>query len=101
MAPQNATDDDPRTDQMKRDMANHFEQFEADYRNNDWGSIVYEDPEVVVVADHKGYEFEQWRDCFDTVGIEFSKIMHDLARQVTDRDWSADYPLVYDKFEGS
>lgn len=87
---------DPRSDEMKRTMAEHFEEMEAEYRDNDWGSIVYEDSEVVVVADHKGNEANEWSNEF---GREFRGMMHSLATQVTDHSWSTDYPIVFDKME--
>lgn len=85
---------DPRSDTMKRTMANHFAENEGDYRDADWAEIVYEDDSVVVVADHKGYEFDEWQTEF---GDGFGEMMHDLARQVTDHSWSTHYPLVFDK----
>lgn len=91
-----ANNTDPRTAEKKLTMAKHFEEYEADYREEDWCSIVYEDDQVVVVADHKGYEFSEWEGEY---GTDFSEHMHHLARQVTDHSWSADYPIVFDKME--
>lgn len=93
---QNAAD--PRTDEMKREMAEHFEEFEAEYREEDWANIVYEDDEVVLVEDLKGYEFTEWQDEFGD-DLEFSDAMHTLAEQLVDRSWPATYPIVFDKFE--
>jgi len=87
---------DPRTDSLKTEMAEHFAEFEADYRDADWCSIVYEDNEVVLIADHAGNEHSEWADehgDFD----EFTQMMHDLADQLSDRRWPADYPVVFDK----
>lgn len=88
---------DTRTDEMKREMAQHFEDFEGDYREEDWCSIVYEDEEVVLIADHIGHEWSEWQEEFDT--HEFSEAMHELATQLTDRRWGSDYPVVFDKTE--
>lgn len=88
--------EDPRTDQMKTEMAEHFDENEADYRDSDWANIVYEDGQVVLVEDIKGYEFGEWSDEF---GEDFSHIMHELAGQLVDRSWPATYPIVFDKFE--
>ena len=87
---------DPRTNSQKRRMARHFAENESEYRESDWSNIVYEDDEVVLVEDTKGYEFDEWQDEF---GEDFSETMHDLAGQLVDRRWPATYPLVFDKFE--
>lgn len=87
---------DDRTDKMKVEMAEHFRENEAEYRDSDWASVVYEDSEVVLVEDHKGYEFSEWSDEY---GRGFGEIMHDLADQLVDRRWPATYPLVFDKLE--
>ncbi len=86
---------DPRTTDEKQKMAKHFAEMEADYRDADWGEIVYEDDQVVVMADHKGYEFSEWSEEIE----DFSEKMHSLAEQLVDRKWPADYPLVFDKLE--
>jgi len=91
------TDADARSDHMKIEMANHFDTNEADYRDADWCSIVYEDDEVVVIADHKGFEHSEWSD--DFADEDFSGVMHTLARQLTDYSWSVHYPVVFDKLE--
>jgi hypothetical protein len=91
---------DGRTDHMKQMMAEHFAEMESEYRDGDWCSVVYEDDEVVLIADHKGYEFGEWRDEFDLADGRFSEIMHELAGQLTDRRWASDYPVVFDKLKG-
>jgi len=91
------TDADARSDHMKIEMANHFEMNESDYRDADWCTIVHEDDEVVVIADHKGFEHSEWQSDFDDV--EFSSIMHTLARQVSDYSWSVSWPVVFDKLD--
>lgn len=87
---------DDRTDKQKIEMAQHFAENEADYRDADWATIVYEDDQVVLVEDHRGYEFGEWRDEF---GDGFGETMHALANQLVDRQWSATYPVVFDKLE--
>jgi hypothetical protein len=94
MAKNTATD--ARTDEQKRTMAEHFAANEAEYRGSDWANVVYEDDEVIVIEDTKGYEFDEWQDEF---GEDFSQTMHDLAGQLVDRRWSASYPVVFDKLE--
>jgi len=93
---QNSNATDGRSDQMKIEMAQHFDDFEADYRDGDLCTVVRDHEQFVVIADHKGYEFNEWDEQF---GDEFSQIMHDLAREATDRNWGSDYPLVFDKLE--
>lgn len=88
------TADDPRSDSMKIEMAQHFDEFEADYRDEDWCTVVFENDHIVVLADHKGHEFSEWADEF---GDDFSETMHTLAREACDFDWSASYPVVFDK----
>jgi hypothetical protein len=87
---------DRRTDDMKREMATAWDEYEADYRAEDWCTVVYEDEQAVVIADHKGYEFSEWESEF---GDGFREVMHDLAGQLVDRRWPADYPVVFDKLE--
>lgn len=88
---------DPRPDEMKRTMAQHFAEYEDDYHDEDWCTVVYEDDQVVLIADHKGYEFDEWASEFPDE--QFSEIMHNLADQLVDRRWPADYPVVFDKLE--
>jgi len=87
---------DPRSTDMKQTMAEHFAEYEAEFRTEDWTNIIYEDDEVVLVEDRKGYEFDEWDGEF---GDDFSQAMHDLAGQLVDRQWPATYPLVFDKLE--
>lgn len=89
---------DARSTELKTEMAEAFAEFEADYRDADWCSIVYEDSEVVLIADHAGNEFDEWANEHGDFG-EFSQTMHDLAGQLSDRRWPADYPVVFDKAE--
>ena len=54
MEQNNATMDDPRSDSMKISMAEHFVDFEHEYREDPHtdAEVVYEDDQVIVVADH-------------------------------------------------
>jgi len=90
---------DPRSTELKTEMARHFEKCEADYRTEDWCSVVYEDEQVVVIADHKGHEFSGWSQDAEMSAKEFSTTMHSLARQLCDYDWCVSYPVVFDKTE--
>lgn len=89
---------DKRSDGLKTEMAEFFAENEADYREADWCSIVYEDDEVILIADHSGHEFDEWADQHGDFD-EFSQMMHSLAGQISDRRWPADYPIVFDKTE--
>ena len=89
---------DPRSTELKTDMAEHFAEYEPDYRDADWCSVVYEDDEVVLLADHAGNEHNEWADEHGDYA-EFTQMMHDLAGQLSDRRWVADYPVVFDKTE--
>ena len=91
---------DARTESQKIEMGEHFQEFEAEYRTEpQHHEIVYEDDEVIVVADHTGHELNEWASDFDVDATEFSKTMHTLARQVCDYSWSVSDPVVFDKME--
>ena len=95
------TDADARTDSQKIEMAEHFEEFEHEYRHDDDtnAEVVYEDDQVIVVADHTGHELNEWASDFGIDRSELSQTMHTLARQVSDYDWSVSDPIVFDKVE--
>lgn len=88
---------DARTETMKTQMAENFDEFEAEYREEDHWTVVYEDDQVVVVADHTGHELNEYAKEFDVSRRELSEIMHDLARDLCDHNWSASDPIVFDK----
>ena len=91
---------DARTESQKIEMAEHFQEFEAEYRTEpQHHKIVYEDDEVIVVADHTAHELNEWANEFDIDRTELSKTMHTLARQVCDYSWSVSDPVVFDKME--
>jgi hypothetical protein len=98
MAKNTTTDD--RTDTMKRTMAKHFAEMEADYKSDLVDAeVVYEDDQVVVVADHSGHELNEWASDLDVDRSGLSETMHTLARQLCDYDWSVSDPVVFDKLE--
>lgn len=89
-----------RTDNQKIEMAEHFVEFEAEYRTEpDNHEIVYEDDQVIVVADHTGFELNEWSSFFAVDRREFSSLMHELAKEVCDYNWSTADPIVFDKLE--
>jgi len=98
-----AQNGDARTQNMKAEMARNFVEYEAEYRagprdagafNNE---IVHEDENCIVVADHSGHELNEWASVFDVSRSELSQIMHGLARDVCDYNWSTSDPVVFDK----
>lgn len=95
------TPPDPRTDELKQEMWSHFTHYEYEYREDDDtdAEVVYEDNEVVVVADHTGHELREWASEFGIERSEPSETMHALARQVCDYNWSTSDLVVFDKLE--
>jgi len=93
---------DARPDNMKRERAEHFADerslYEADGAAD--ASIVYEDDQVAVVADHTGHELNEWVSETDNITRdELSEWCHTVARDLCDYDWSASDPVVFDKRE--
>ena len=94
--------DDPRSDSMKIQMAEHFDEFEHEYREDPHtdAEVVHEDEQVIVVADHTGHELTEWADDFNMTHEDrdaFWNWTYDLARDLTDHNWVADDPVVFDK----
>ena len=102
MAP-NETTDDVRTFNQKIEMAEYFEEYEYEYREDPYTNceVVYEDDDCVIVADHSGHELNEWASDFGFSRRELSQTMHTLARQKTDYSWSVADPIVFDKFVDS
>lgn len=98
MAENNATD--PRTDEVKIAMSRHFEAHESEYRdteNYSGSEVVYEDKQVVVVADHTLHQLSEWINDYDLEARAFRNFMHETARELCNYDWSASDPVVFDK----
>ena len=105
--------DDPRSESMKISMAEHFCEFEYEYREDPHtdAEVVYEDDHLIVVADHTGHELNEWvsdfnmteedRDAFCAWGHEVARELtgHDWAvvDPVVDHDWAVVDPVVFDK----
>jgi hypothetical protein len=97
---QNTDAVDPRPSYMITEMAEHFEEFEAEYRTEpQHHEVVYEDDEVVIVADHTGHELGEWASDYGIDYGELSQAFHTLARQVCNYSWSVSDPIVFEKFE--
>jgi hypothetical protein len=97
---------DPRSESMKIQMAEHFSEFEYEYREDPHtdAEVVYEDDQVIVVADHTGHELNEWVSDFNLTHEDcdvFYRWNHEVARELTDYNWSVAYPVVFDKLEES
>ncbi|RQG93716.1 hypothetical protein [Natrarchaeobius oligotrophus] len=104
MAQNNATDD--RTDNQKIKMAKWFSEERAEYEDADGFTIVYEDDECVIIADHSGHEINEWASRFDADREELRSTFRALADQkMGEKDaheaFSYSDPVVFDKFEDS
>ena len=96
--------DDPRSDSMKIQMAEHFDEFEFEYREDPHtdAEVVYENDRVIVVADHTGHELTEWVSDFNMTHEDcdaFYGWNHEVARELTDYNWATVDPVVFDKLE--
>ena len=96
--------DDPRSESMKIQMAEHFGEFEYDYREDPHtdAEVVYEDDQVIVVADHTGNVLNAWVSDFNLTGEDryaFRAWNREVARELTDHSWAVVDPVVFDKLE--
>jgi hypothetical protein len=94
--------DDPRSEAMRISMAEHFEDFEYEYRQDPHtdAEVVHEDDQVIVVADNTGHELAEWMSDFNMTGEHrdaFYSWNHEVARELTDHDWAVVDPVVFDK----
>ena len=66
--------DDPRSESMKISMAEHFGDYEYEYREDPHtdAEVVYEDDRVIVVADHTGHELNEWVSDFNMTEADTS-----------------------------
>lgn len=99
----NATTD-VRTDSMKIAMAEHFADYEAEYREEDNHTVVYEDDECVIVADHTGHELNEWASDYDVDREDLRAFCRQAAdskmgEQDAHEAFSHSDPLVFDRFE--
>ena len=96
--------DDPRSESMKIQMADHFGEFEYEYREDPYTDavVVYEDDQVIVVADLTGHELTEWASDFNMTeedGYAFRAWNREVARELTDHSWAVVDPVVFDKLE--
>jgi hypothetical protein len=102
MEQNNASMDDPRTEAMRISMAEHFDCYEHEYREDPHtdAEVVHEDDQVIVVADHTGHELNEWMSDFNMTDADrdaFRGWNHEVARELTDYDWAVVDPVVFDK----
>lgn len=86
-------------------MAEHFDDYEYEYRRDSStdAEVVYEDEQVIVVADHTGHELIEWAADFNLTKDEFDEFyewMHAVAHELTTHTFSTYDPVVFDKLEG-
>jgi len=94
--------DDPRSEAMRISMAEHFADFEYEYREDPHtdAEVVYEDDQVIVVADHTRHELNEWMSDFNMTDEDrdaFYAWNHEVARELTDHGWAVVDPVVFDK----
>ena len=94
--------DDPRSEAMRISLAEHFDDFEYEYRQDPHtdAEVVHEDDQVIVVADHTGHELNEWMSDFNMTDEDrdaFYGWNHEVARELTDHNWAVVDPVVFDK----
>lgn len=100
----NQTTVDDRTDTQKIEMAQFFDEERAEYENSDGYTIIHEDDECAIVADHTGHEINEWAKRFDADREDLRSTFRALADQkMGEKDaheaFSHSDPVVFDKLE--
>lgn len=95
---------DKRDMNTKTTMAKFFADERKIYEEQDSASIVYEDDDIVIVADHKGLELNEWADNFDIERNELRETFRVLADEKMGEKRSHEVfsysdPIVFDKIE--
>lgn len=98
------TTTDARTDSQKQTMAQFFAEERAEYADSDGYTILHEDDEAVVVADHTGHELNEWADRLSMDREVLRQTMRTLAEQkvgetAAHEAFSNADPVVFDRFE--
>lgn len=60
------------------------------------GEPVHVGSDRVVFSDQHGHELNEWADALEADRDELSERMHELAREVSDYNWSTSDPVVFD-----
>jgi len=86
--------------EVEETLRKRWVEYEDDYRddrNYEGSEVVYEDDEIVIVADHSGHELPNiLRGHEHEVPARMVKNqMSDIAADKTDYDWSDAYPIVF------
>jgi hypothetical protein len=101
---QTAQRNDGRTDTQKLQMAQWFVEEDAEYRDADGYTIVHEDDQCVIVADHTGDEINEWASQFDADREELRATFRALAESVLGEERAHEWfsyadPVVFDRLE--
>ena len=99
-----ASDVDPRAQYQQIQMAEWFDKERSEYADADGYTIVHEDDQVAVVADHTGHELNGWAERFGVNRERLRQTMRTLAEDVIgEKDahgaFSHSDPVVFDKIE--
>lgn len=99
---QNNAATDGRTDNQKIKMANSFAEERAEYEESDGYTVVYEDEDCAIVADHTGHEINEWANCFDADREEIRATFRAIAEEKMGEKEAHEYfsysdPVVFDK----
>jgi hypothetical protein len=95
---------DARTDRQKTEMAQWWAEEQAEYRDADGYTIVDEDAQRVIVADHTGHEINEWASQFDAdreaLRATFRELAEDsIGAEDAHEAFSYSDPVVFDKLE--
>lgn len=89
---------------QKIKMAETFDEYEAEYREEDNHTVVHEDEDCIIIADHTGHEVTEWADDFGVDRTELLSAFRQMAEQkMTEQDaheaFSHSDAVVFEKFE--
>lgn len=95
---------DVRTGDMTTEMAQWFAEERAEYEESDGYTIVDEDAERVVVADHTGHAINEWASEYDVdreaLRATFRALAEGTIGEVEAHEWfSYADPVVFDRVE--
>ena len=95
---------DERSTSVKVKMAEQFAEERGEYEQSDDYTIVYEDDDCTIAADHTGHEINEWAalvsDDRETLRSTFRAIADEkMGEQDAHEAFSQSDPVVFDKFE--
>lgn len=96
------TSADERSMGVKTKMARHFDEERAEYEGSDGYTIVYEDDDCAIVADHTGHELNEWETLLDADRERLRSMFRSIAdgkmgEQEAHEVFSYSDPVVFDK----